>query len=121
MDFDPFFCKNMKAMKLFLRIILCVIISIPTLHAQEIEISTQPDFQGDWFNLNPEDDKVYGVSVYQAYKYFTDLEIEPVIVAVIDDGVDIHHPDLQGKLWTNTEEIPGNGIDDDGNGYIDDI
>ncbi len=44
-----------------------------------------------------------------------------VIVAVIDTGIDDSHEDLQGALWTNSGEIPGNGIDDDGNGYIDDI
>jgi subtilisin family serine protease len=42
-------------------------------------------------------------------------------LAVIDTGIDIDHADLQGKIWTNRAEIPGNGIDDDGNGYIDDI
>lgn len=45
----------------------------------------------------------------------------PVIVAVIDTGVDYRHPDLSENMWVNTGEIPGNGIDDDGNGYIDDI
>ncbi len=44
-----------------------------------------------------------------------------VTVAVIDSGVDITHPQLRGRLYTNTAEIPGNGIDDDGNGYIDDV
>ena len=44
-----------------------------------------------------------------------------VIVAVIDSGVDIEHEDLQGKIWTNTDEIAGNKIDDDNNGYIDDV
>ncbi len=43
-----------------------------------------------------------------------------VIVAVIDDGIYQNHEDLQGNLWTNEREIPGNGIDDDNNGYIDD-
>ncbi|MBE2181093.1 MAG: S8 family serine peptidase [Chthoniobacterales bacterium] len=42
-------------------------------------------------------------------------------VAVIDTGVDRAHPELQGNIWTNPGEIPGNGIDDDGNGYIDDV
>lgn len=44
-----------------------------------------------------------------------------VVVAVIDTGVDYMHPDLQANMWVNTAEIPGNGIDDDNNGYIDDI
>ena len=44
-----------------------------------------------------------------------------VIVAVIDSGIDLNHPDLRANLWTNPGEIPGNGRDDDGNGYVDDI
>jgi subtilisin family serine protease len=44
-----------------------------------------------------------------------------VIVAVTDTGVDINHPDLVGNIYTNPREIPANGIDDDGNGYTDDV
>ena len=44
-----------------------------------------------------------------------------VIVALIDTGVDITHPELSGSIWTNTGEFPGDGIDNDGNGYIDDV
>lgn len=44
-----------------------------------------------------------------------------IIVAVIDSGVDIEHEDLKDVIWTNPKEIPGNGIDDDKNGYIDDV
>jgi thermitase len=44
-----------------------------------------------------------------------------VVVAVIDTGVDISHPDLAANIWTNPGEIPGNGVDDDGNGYVDDV
>lgn len=45
---------------------------------------------------------------------------DTVVIAMIDDGIDIHHPDLKANLWVNNSEIPNNGIDDDGNGYIDD-
>ena len=44
-----------------------------------------------------------------------------IIVAVVDEGVKHSHPDLQANMWVNSKEIPGNGKDDDGNGYIDDI
>jgi cell wall-associated protease len=46
---------------------------------------------------------------------------QEIVVAVIDSGVEITHPALKNKIWTNEKEIPGNGIDDDGNGYIDDV
>lgn len=46
---------------------------------------------------------------------------EKVVIAVIDSGLDIDHPDLKDSVWTNPGEIPGDGIDNDGNGYIDDI
>lgn len=45
---------------------------------------------------------------------------EGVVVAVLDTGIDLKHPELQGRLWTNVDEIPGDGIDNDGNGFIDD-
>lgn len=62
-----------------------------------------------------------GVSVNSAYKQFGTTNTEEIIVAVVDTGVDVDHEDLKANIWINTKEIPGNGIDDDGNGYIDDI
>ncbi len=56
----------------------------------------------------------------QAWNLARATGTEP-IVGVIDSGVDITHPDLAPNIWTNPGEIPGNGIDDDGNGYIDDV
>lgn len=76
----------------------------------------------DWFILDPETDKVQGLSVEKAYNtLLKDKKSETVLVAVIDSGVDIDHEDLEGKVWVNEDEIPGNGIDDDNNGYVDDV
>ncbi len=44
-----------------------------------------------------------------------------VVVAVVDTGLDFTHPDIAGNVWTNTGEVPGNGVDDDANGYVDDV
>jgi subtilisin family serine protease len=76
----------------------------------------------NWYNLDPDSDNKFGMSVDKAYnELLKDKKSKPIIVAIIDSGVDIMHEDLQGKIWTNTAEIPGNGIDDDHNGYVDDI
>ncbi len=76
----------------------------------------------NWFNLDFLDDKVRGISTEKAYRdILRTKKSKPVIVAIIDSGVDILHEDLCNKIWVNTKEIPNNGIDDDNNGYIDDI
>lgn len=62
-----------------------------------------------------------GMQTEKAYKLLKKRDTKTVIVAIIDSGIDIEHEDLQGKIWTNTDEIPGNGIDDDKNGYVDDV
>jgi len=76
----------------------------------------------DWFLRDPEQDHFQGVSAERTYE--TLLKGQPsrtVIVAVADTGVDIDHEDLKSVIWTNPGEIEGNGIDDDKNGYIDDV
>jgi cell wall-associated protease len=76
----------------------------------------------NWFNLDATQDKVQGVSTEKAYKeLLKGKQPQPVVVAIIDSGVDIEHEDLKGKIWVNEDEIPNNGIDDDKNGYIDDV
>jgi cell wall-associated protease len=75
----------------------------------------------DWSALDPAADSIAGTSLYKAYELLKGRASTPVIVAVIDNGVDIEHPDLKDVIWTNAKEIPGNGIDDDHNGYVDDI
>ena len=77
----------------------------------------------DWYHLAADADAFPGAGVQQAYATVV-AGREPqqeVVVAVIDSGVDIEHDDLDDNLWTNEDEIPGNGIDDDANGYVDDV
>lgn len=76
----------------------------------------------NWHLLSYEKDSVYGIGADRAYKeLLKGKKSTPVLVAVIDSGIDTTHEDLRSVLWTNPKEIPGNGIDDDGNGYVDDI
>lgn len=63
----------------------------------------------------------YGISLDKAYELVKGKKSKTVVVAVIDSGIDTTHEDLKPVLWTNPKEIAGNGIDDDGNGYVDDI
>jgi len=75
-----------------------------------------------WQLLDYRDDAVFGAGVTRAYHLLLKgKRSHPVIVAVIDGGLDTAHEDLTGHIWTNKKEIPGNGIDDDHNGYVDDI
>ena len=76
----------------------------------------------NWFNLDASDNGVNGVSTEKVYgSLLKGKKSQTVVVAVIDGGVDPEHEDLKDIMWTNPREIPGNGIDDDGNGFIDDV
>jgi subtilisin family serine protease len=76
----------------------------------------------NWQNLDLKDDGVFGISTEKAYKeLLKGKKSSPVIVAIIDGGIDEEHEDLKKIMWVNNKEIPGNGIDDDKNGYVDDI
>jgi len=75
----------------------------------------------DWFEKDPTADSIAGISLDRAYQLLKGRSSQTVIVAVIDNGVDILHEDLKNVIWTNKKEIPDNGIDDDNNGYIDDV
>jgi len=76
----------------------------------------------NWYHLDLKEDNIRGISSEKAYEeLLADKTATEVIVAVIDGGIDIDHDDLDDNIWINEDEIPDNGIDDDGNGYIDDI
>ncbi|MCS3529672.1 S8 family serine peptidase [Chryseobacterium sp. JUb7] len=76
-----------------------------------------------WYHKDFSTSKVYGVNTENAYKYLESKGLKPttVVVGVLDSGVQVDHPGLVKNIWTNPNEVPGNGKDDDGNGYIDDV
>jgi subtilisin family serine protease len=75
-----------------------------------------------WSHLDLDKDSIPGMSVDKVYsELLKGKKSVPVIVGIVDSGVDIEHKDLKSVVWTNKKEIAGNGIDDDKNGYIDDI
>lgn len=76
-----------------------------------------------WHHSDYKSDGLYGISVEKAYNQFLKdkKSKQTIVVAVIDSGIDTTHEDLKSVLWINKKEIPGNHIDDDKNGYVDDI
>jgi cell wall-associated protease len=82
---------------------------------------TAQNAPSNWFNLDPQENQVQGVSTEKAYEYLKNRPSQTVVVAVIDSGIDIGHEDLKDKIWTNEDEVAGNGLDDDKNGYVDDV
>lgn len=108
--------------KTILWIALLLPFSIGNLLAQEapaVQITEKitPD---NWHLLDREKTGFYGISLDRAYSLLKGKKSQQVIVAVIDSGIDTLHEDLKPVLWKNTKEIPGNGKDDDKNGYTDD-
>lgn len=79
------------------------------------------EYFNHWAHADLVTDSIPGMSLDKAYKFLEGKKSNTVIVGVIDSGIDIEHEDLKDVLWINTKEIPGNGIDDDKNGYVDDI
>ncbi len=95
---------------------LCTILfafcTILQIQAQEI-----PD---GWHLLDKKKDGYPGISLDKAYDLLKDRTPQPVLIAVLDSGLDIEHEDLKNRVWKNEDEINGNGKDDDANGFIDD-
>lgn len=90
--------------------------------AQTKTTSQAPNPKLNWYNKDFTQDHILGVSTERAYKeLLKNRKWVPVIVAVIDGGVDTSHEDLKSIIWKNPKELSGNGKDDDHNGYADDV
>jgi len=98
---------------------LCCIILMQIVCTLSLQAQIQPP--ENWQHLDPVRDQVNGISLEKAYAILPQSNPKPVVVAIIDSGVDLNHEDLKYNIWVNHNELPGNGIDDDGNGYIDDV
>ena len=102
-------------MKIKFSLLICLLLATTLIMAQD----SAPQ---DWFHLDPTTDNVPGTNSKKTYETLLQgKKSTTVVVAVIDSGVDANHEDLKDVMWVNEDEIPGNGIDDDKNGYIDDV
>jgi cell wall-associated protease len=126
----------MKSTKQFLYTALAVLaftgcksianISVPmgstvAISATAKQMPLTDDESQNWQHLDLIKDSIPGMSVEKAYTFLTGKKGTIVVVGVIDSGIDLTHEDLTANAWINPKEIAGNGIDDDKNGFIDDI
>jgi subtilisin family serine protease len=100
----------------FLFILFALLAGVTTFAQNKIE-----DVPKGWHLLDKQTSGFYGISLNKAYEFLKGKKSTTVIVAVIDSGVDTTHEDLKSILWHNPGEIPANGIDDEHNGYVDDV
>lgn len=101
-------------------IIFCLFyFAIANFSRLEAQASRAPE---NWYHLDLQNDNFPGISSDKMHKELLQgKQGKTVVVAVLDSGVDAEHEDLKDVMWVNPGEIPGNGIDDDKNGYVDDI
>lgn len=104
----------------FKQILSVAVLSIMASLTASAQQSKAPD---NWYNLDPAKNGFNGTGGDEALKRLKEKgkKGQIVIVAVLDSGVEVDHEDLKDVMWVNPGEIPGNGKDDDGNGYVDDI
>ena len=109
-------------MSKFSRICFVLFVSISFINTGlSAQTSVKEDVPKGWHLKDRKTDGYYGISLDKAYEFVKGKKSTTTIVAVIDSGIDTTHEDLKTVLWHNPKEIPGNGIDDDKNGYVDDI
>jgi cell wall-associated protease len=112
-----FFKKKLKQDMKLKSLLLACSMSLPV-----VGIFSQTSVPDNWQHLDNTADGFMGVSTNKMYdSLLKDKKAETVVVAVIDGGVDYEHEDLKDVMWHNPGEIAGNGIDDDHNGYVDDV
>lgn len=106
----------MKPIRTLLFAGLALAAAAPAVHAQDTA-------QANWHLLDPTADRVPGIGAERAYRELLSgmQPRDTVVVAIIDSGIEIDHPDLASVIWTNRREVAGNGRDDDNNGYVDDV
>ena len=109
----------MKNLKLFL-LVTILLTSTSSLIAQSNTKLTSSELQ-NWFKADLEKDSIPGISFEKAKDFLKNKKSEPVVIGVLETSTDISHKDLKDWVWKNQDEIKDNGIDDDNNGYIDDI
>ena len=101
------------------------IVSTPIENIDTLPLKTSPLTEAQyksWVAADLLSDTIPGMSVEKAYaELLKGRKGEKVIVGVVDSGVDIEHEDLKNVIWVNKDEIPGNGKDDDKNGFVDDV
>ncbi|CAM1369726.1 Subtilase family protein [Tenacibaculum sediminilitoris] len=93
-----------------------IVVNIP---AKKAELTDYE--QKNWQHLDLATDTIPGMSVNKAYDFLKGKKSVQVVVGVVDSGTDLKHEDLMDVAWVNTKEVAGDGIDNDKNGYVDDI
>jgi len=101
-------------------IFILILIVSQSVNAQSNKILKLEEWT-NWYQADSEIDTILGINLKKTYKFLEGKEGQTVIVGILDGGVDILHEDFAHRIWINEDEIENNGIDDDKNGYIDDI
>lgn len=109
--------------KFFRKILWLLLLTAGAFSVSKAQTAIKEEVPQGWHLMDKSTSGYAGISLDKAYDFLKSkkLKSKTVIVAVIDSGVDTTHEDLKSVLWHNPGEIPGNGIDDDHNGYVDDV
>lgn len=107
-----------------MKLIVIVLFLLPVVcTAQVASVDSLEQKHLNWYNLHPNSDNVMGTGTNLLWAELLPNRVprKTIIVAVIDSGIDIDHDDLKESIWVNEDEIPNNQIDDDSNGFVDDV